>query len=122
MIWYVTLWTNDLEKSAEFYDKLLSEMWAVRSMSTDRYVSWSFWEWMPRLSVILPHNRKEATVWNGVMVALKAKSNEDVDKMYKMAIELGWTDEWVNWPRGDKWFYAGYFRDLDWNKLSFFNF
>ncbi len=47
--------------------------------------------------------------------ARKAK----VDKLYKKAIELGAKDEGPAGPRGCN-FYAGYFRDLDGNKLNFF--
>ena len=42
-----------------------------------------------------------------------------VDRVYKKALELGGTDEGPAGPRGDD-FYAGYFRDLDGNKLSVF--
>ena len=44
------------------------------------------------------------------------KSAADVDRFYAKAITLGATDEGPAGPRGDR-FYAGYFRDLDGNKL-----
>jgi predicted lactoylglutathione lyase len=59
------------------------------------------------------------TVGNGVMVALGVDSRATVDRVYKKALELGGTDEGPAGPRGDD-FYAGYFRDLDGNKLSVF--
>ncbi len=121
MIWYITLWTNNLDKTAEFYDKILWELGAKRFMETDRFISWSFWEWLTRISVIKPYDGKAATVWNGNMVALYVKSKEEVEKMHKMVLELWWTSEWDAGPRWDKWFHAGYFRDLDGNKLSFFS-
>jgi predicted lactoylglutathione lyase len=58
-------------------------------------------------------------VGNGVMVALAAKNKEQVDAIYKKAIELGGKDEGKPGPRGAG-FYAGYFRDLDGNKLNAF--
>ena len=61
-----------------------------------------------------------ATVGNGVMVALIVDSKEKVDAVYNKAIELGGKDEGAVGPRGDSGFYAGYFRDLDGNKLNVF--
>jgi predicted lactoylglutathione lyase len=51
------------------------------------------------------------------MVALAMDSREKVDALYARAIELGAADEGAPGPRGDG-FYAGYFRDLDGNKLN----
>ena len=42
-----------------------------------------------------------------------------VDRLHAKALELGATDEGPAGPRGDT-FYAGYFRDLDGNKLNAF--
>jgi predicted lactoylglutathione lyase len=53
------------------------------------------------------------------MVALEAKSTAQVDELHRQAIALGAVDEGAPGPRGDG-FYAGYFRDLDGNKLNFF--
>lgn len=121
MIWYITLWTNNFEKAVEFYDILLAEMWASRFMETERFVSWSFWPGLTRISVIKPFDKNPATVWNGNMVALHVKSKEEVYRLHEKVLELWWTSEWDAGPRWDKWFYAGYFRDLDGNKLSFFS-
>jgi predicted lactoylglutathione lyase len=40
--------------------------------------------------------------------------------VYEKALELGGTDEGAPGLRGD-FFYAGYFRDLDGNKLNVFS-
>jgi predicted lactoylglutathione lyase len=71
------------------------------------------------LSVTKPHNGEPATVGNGVMVALAMNSPEKVDAIHAKALELGATDEGAPGPRGEQ-FYAGYFRDLDGNKLNAF--
>ena len=63
------------------------------------------------------HNYSPATVGNGVMVALAMESKQEVDAIHKKALELGALDEGAPGPRGDQ-FYAGYFRDLDGNKLN----
>ncbi|MFT7688411.1 MAG: putative lactoylglutathione lyase [Candidatus Azotimanducaceae bacterium] len=67
-----------------------------------------------------PSNGEATSVGNGVMVALMANSTEQVVSIYNKAIELGGVDEGAPGPRGDSGFYAGYFRDLDGNKLNVF--
>ena len=52
-------------------------------------------------------------------VALAAKSKAQVDAIHRKALQLGGKDEGAPGPRGDG-FYAGYFRDLDGNKLNTF--
>jgi len=120
MIGYVTLGTNDLERAAAFYDQLLAEIGAERFMQTEQFIAWSLAADKPALSVTKPYDGKPATVGNGVMVALAVDSREKVDAVYAKALELGGTDEGPPGPRGDSGFYAGYFRDLDGNKLNAF--
>jgi predicted lactoylglutathione lyase len=71
------------------------------------------------LGIVKPYDTRPATVGNGVMVALAVDSRATVDRVHRKALELGGTDEGPAGPRGDD-FYAGYFRDLDGNKLSVF--
>ncbi|MFV2072646.1 MAG: VOC family protein [Thermoanaerobaculales bacterium] len=120
MIGYVTLGTDDIERAAAFYDELLGEIGAGRFMETDRLIAWSVAPDKPALSVTKPFDGKPPTVGNGVMVALAVENREKVDALHKRALELGGTDEGAPGPRGDSGFYAGYFRDLDGNKLNAF--
>jgi predicted lactoylglutathione lyase len=46
-------------------------------------------------------------------------STDKVDAIHAKALALGGTDEGAPGPRGEG-FYAGYFRDLDGNKLNAF--
>ncbi len=71
------------------------------------------------LAITKPFDGNASTVGNGVMVALQAQSKDAVDALHKQALELGAQDEGAPGPRGDG-FYAGYFRDLDGNKLNAF--
>ena len=119
MIGYVTLGTNDIDRAAKFYDALLAEIGAKRFMESDSFIAWAVALGQPALSVIKPHDKKEATIGNGVMVALVLDSREKVDRLYKKAMALGAADEGPAGPRGDN-FYAGYFRDPDGNKLNCF--
>ena len=53
------------------------------------------------------------------MVAIVVDRKRQGRPLYKKAMELGGKDEGPPGPRGDG-FYAGYFRDLDGNKLNVF--
>lgn len=117
MIGYVTLGTNDLERAAQFYDALLGELGALRSLEDERFVAWATGTDAPMLSIIKPFDGHSATTGNGVMIALTMESPEQVDAVYHKAIELGASDEGAPGERGPG-FYAGYFRDLDGNKLA----
>ena len=118
MIGYVTLGTNDFIKATEFYDALLAELGGSRFMESDSYVAWSPSPTLPGLAVIKPFDGSPATVGNGVMVALSVESPNQVDDLYKKAMELGASDEGKPGKRGEGSFYAAYFRDLDGNKLN----
>ena len=120
MIGYVTLGTSDLEKAAGFYDALLAEIGASRFMETEKFIAWAVAPDRPALSVTYPFDERPATVGNGVMVALAVSGREKVDALHRKALELGGSDEGAPGPRGDSGFYAGYFRDLDGNKLNAF--
>ncbi len=119
MIGYVTLGTNDLARAAAFYDDLLATMGAKRIMEEATFIAWAVHPSKPALSVTTPYDGKPATVGNGNMVALAVNSRQLVHTVYDKAIALGGKDEGPAGPRGEH-FYAGYFRDLDGNKLAVF--
>ena len=119
MIGYVTLGTNDLPRGAKFYDELLAEIGAKRFMEDDKFIAWAVTPDKPSIAITKPFDGHAATIGNGVMVAIAVENSTQVDALYTKAIELGATDEGPAGPRGEN-FYAGYFRDLDGNKLNFF--
>ncbi len=119
-IGYTMLGTNDLQRAAAFYDALLGGFGAERFIESARGISWSFGPTTTSLAITMPFDENAASVGNGVMVAVGLDSREMVQAAYDRAIELGATDEGQPGPRGDAGFYAGYFRDLDGNKLNVF--
>ena len=121
MIGYTSVGTNDLQKAVAFYDDLLSELGANRFIEMDRFVAWAVSPEKPAFSVCNPYDGNIATVGNGTMIALTVNSTDLVDKVHARTLQLGGTDEGAPGPRGDN-FYAGYFRDLDGNKLNVFCF
>jgi catechol 2,3-dioxygenase-like lactoylglutathione lyase family enzyme len=119
MIGYVTLGTNNMGEAAAFYDALLGTLGAGRMMEADTFSAWSTGASAPAISIIQPADGNAATVGNGVMVAIGVDSTDKVDALHSKALELGGTDEGAPGQRMDN-FYAGYFRDLDGNKLNAF--
>ena len=119
MIGYVTVGTNDLQRSAKFYDELLGVLGAKRAMEMEHFIAWAAAPNPSMVCVIKPFDKRPATIGNGVMVALAASSKEQVNAVHAKALALGGKDEGAPGPRGDG-FYAGYFRDLDGNKLNVF--
>jgi predicted lactoylglutathione lyase len=119
MLGYITLGTNNLTKSAAFYDALAKELGASRAMETEKFIAWGAPN-SAMLFLIKPADGNAATVGNGVMAALPAKDSGQVDRIYKLAISLGAKDEGPPGDRGGG-FYAAYFRDLDGNKLNAFH-
>ena len=119
MIGYATLGTNQFDEAARFYDELLAVLGAGRVFESDRFIAWGTSMTSPAVSIAMPYDGKPATVGNGVMIALVVDAPEKVDAVHAKALELGGTDEGAPGPRGEQ-FYAGYFRDLDGNKLNAF--
>jgi len=120
MIGYTSLGTNDMEKATAFYDALLGELGAKKFLDMGRFVLWMPEWWAGGIALAEPHNGGAATAWNGNMIAIAADSPKKVDAMYAKALELWGTDEGKPGERMPG-FYAGYFRDLDGNKLNFFH-
>lgn len=119
MIGYVTLGTNDLAKAAVFYDAIAAELETPRMMEYDSFIAWGKPGDAAGIGLTKPYDGHAATIGNGVMVALQAKDQAQVHRLYDIAIAHGGTCEGPPGPRGEG-FYAGYFRDLDGNKLNAF--
>ena len=119
-IGYVTIGTSDLARAAVFYDALLGDLGATHFNEGERGISWTFGPGTTSLAVMEPFDRAPATIGNGVMVALGVANRHQVDSTHAKALQLGATDEGRPGPRGSAGFYAGYFRDLDGNKLNVF--
>jgi len=119
MIGYVTLGTNDLPRAAAFYDKIAAVLDTPRTMENESFIAWGKEGGAAGIGLTKPFDGNVATVGNGVMIALECKDRAQVDEIYNLAISMGAKCEG---PAGERWpgFYAGYFRDLDGNKLNAF--
>ena len=120
MFSFVTLGTNNLEKSKSFYNELLSSIGIVLAEEDDRYVGYAKKDNQNiEFYLMKPHNREEATFGNGTMITFTADSKENVINIYNLALKLGGKDEGKPGPRHEEDFYA-YFRDLDGNKICIY--
>lgn len=123
MIAYTVFGSNDLAKATAFYDALLGEIGGKRAVEIPRVVLYAGPDGGPFFGIAEPVDGAACTNGNGTMIGLSASSPEEVDRLHAKAIALGASDEGAPGPRqnGDLKFYAGYFRDLDGNKLNFFH-
>ncbi len=120
MIGYVTLGTSNLDRAANFYDALCSELGTSRMMEMDGFIAWGTPGGGAGIGLTKPFDGNTMSVGNGVMVAFQAKDKDQVQKLYDIALANGGTGEGEPGPRGEGGFYAGYFRDPDGNKLNAF--
>ena len=124
MIGYVTLGSNDLDKSRNFYDALMPVVGAGRIMEFgDNFTMYGTSLGRPALAVCRPYDGSAATAGNGNMAAIACDSRATVDSLHARALELGGTCEGppgVRGEEGPRAFYGAYFRDPDGNKLAAF--
>jgi catechol 2,3-dioxygenase-like lactoylglutathione lyase family enzyme len=119
MLGYATIGTKDMDRATAFYDALLAEIGAKQLFGMDRIKFYGTSPDAAMLAICIPYDEKEQHPGNGTMVAIPGGSREGVDKLYAKAMELGATDEGEPGERMPV-FYGGYVRDLDGNKLCFF--
>jgi catechol 2,3-dioxygenase-like lactoylglutathione lyase family enzyme len=119
MLGYATIGTKDMDRATGFYDALLAEIGAKQLFGMDRIKFYGTSPDAAMLAICIPYDEKEQHPGNGTMVAIPGGSREGVDKLYAKAMELGATDEGEPGERMPV-FYGGYVRDLDGNKLCFF--
>jgi catechol 2,3-dioxygenase-like lactoylglutathione lyase family enzyme len=123
MIGYATLGSNDLKRSAAFFDSILSDLGGTRCRTEPNLLGWRFSTGGAELYVLTPYDGECAQQGNGQMLGLYATTTAIVHSVYEKAIALGALDEGQPGPRSySPGFYAGYFRDPDGNKLNVFCF
>ena len=122
MIGYVTIGALDVEKALPFYDSVLGAIGYERG---DPSGGWAFYGpkgGSPCLGICKPHDGQPARAGNGIMVALKADSQDQVAAVHAAALAAGGSDEGAPGyrpPDGTE-FYGAYFRDAVGNKYCVF--
>ena len=115
---YFVVGTNNLEASTKFYDLLFDQTELNQVFSTERMTYWQAGDESFTFAVAIPFDGKTATNGNGTMVGFSVGSTKEVQRLYNKAIELGGTCEGEPNQRGPR--FSAYVRDLDKNKLCFF--
>jgi catechol 2,3-dioxygenase-like lactoylglutathione lyase family enzyme len=121
MILYITLGSNDLARSAKFYDAALAPLGYQRLVTKDDEIGYGVEgdHRACRLWIVDPYLKLPATWGNGTLLALSAPTRAVVDDFYNAAMQQGGIDEGAPGLRPyHASFYAAYVRDPDGNKLS----
>ena len=121
MFAFITIGTNNLKKSSQFYDELLKTLGIVRVIQDERYVGYSKEDNLEIIEfyIMCPFDKKEATIGNGTMISFEVKTPEKVNEFHQKALKIGATNEGFPGPRHGEDYYA-YIRDLDGNKICVF--
>ncbi len=122
MIGYVTIGVSDMERAKAFYAELLKDMGAKVTADMERiaFIGKSMAD--PMIAVCIPYDEEPNHPGNGNMVAINAETKENVDALYKKAVDLGATCDGEPGQRIPDVFYGAYVRDADGNKLAFYVF
>ena len=121
MFAFITIGTNNLKKSSQFYDELLKTLGIVKVIQDERYVGYSKEDNLEIIEfyIMCPFDKKEATIGNGTMISFEVKTPEKVNEFHQKALKIGATNEGFPGPRHGEDYYA-YIRDLDGNKICVF--
>ena len=115
---HVSIGTNDFDRAAAFYDRVMPTIGANRIMEHPGAVAYG--KQFPEFWVQSPIDGAPATTGNGFHIGFLTWSRKEVDDFHAAAIEAGATDDG---PPGIREEYnAGYYgcfvRDPDGNKIE----
>ena len=113
---YFVLGTNNMQSAIQFYDALFEGSEMQKLHSAGRMTLWGGEDFM--FAVAEPFDGEEATAGNGTMVGFNLGSSSEVERLYTKALSLGGLDEGSPNIRSGR--FSAYVRDLDKNKLCFF--
>ncbi len=114
---YFVLGTNNLEASTQFYDSLFEQTELSQVLATERMTYWQGEDKDAAFAVAIPFDQETATNGNRTMLGFGVKSEDEVRRLHRKAIELGGTCEGEPMHRGPR--LSAYVRDLDRNKICF---
>ncbi len=127
MLLYVTLGSNDLDRSRRFYDPVLAALNMVCSVADQNEIGYGTANPAPGTRerffyLTRPFLEYPATWGNGTLVALQAPSRQAVRDFHAAALANGGQDDGAPGLRPyHANFYSCYVRDPDGNKLSAVN-
>src|SRR6476619_4320509 len=89
MIGYVTLGTNDRDKSSKFYDALCGELGVGRMMENEQCIAWGKPGGGAGVGLTKPFDANAASSANGWLLAFEAKDRAQLQKLYDIALANG---------------------------------
>lgn len=113
---YFVFGTNDMPSAVAFYDVLFAECGMSKLHGEGRMTLWGGDDFMFALAE--PFDGNIATAGNGSMVGFNLKSSTLVELLYNKALSIGAKDEGKPGIRSGR--FSAYVRDLDGNKICFF--
>lgn len=119
MIVHICMGTNDLERSAKFYDAITAELGFGRRNATDKAIYWANPGSGIGFAITKPFDEQPATFGNGTMATIASQDEAQVDRVHAAALANGGSCEGPPGVRANG-IYTAYFRDPDGNKLNTF--
>ncbi len=120
MIDHITIQVRDLEESRAFYEKVLAVIDYKQVLTNDKKTFYGFGpDKEPFFEIV--QSTKEHPLHEKIHFAFKAKSKEQVDEFYKIALENGAKDNGKPGSRPDysSTYYAAFVIDPDGNNVEF---
>lgn len=120
MIGYVTIGALDSDASGKFYDAVLGAIGYERKTTDANWLGYGAKEAESSdIYVCPPFDGKPARAGNGIMVAIKATTPEQVRAAHAITLKNGGSDEGAPGPRpaDSKDYYGAYMRDPTGNKI-----
>lgn len=118
MIDHISVGVDDIGSAKEFYDRVLAQV--GYGLLAEMSGLLAYGENSIRFLAMQPYNGEAASAGNGMHVAFKAKSSEQVDAFHAVALTMGATCEGAPGTRAyphDE-VYAAYIRDPFGHKLE----
>ncbi|MCW5700643.1 MAG: VOC family protein [Rhodospirillales bacterium] len=118
MLSHVSIGTNDFDRAAAFYDRVLPTIGAKRIMAFPGAVAYG--KQFPEFWVQTPIDGKPATLGNGTHVGFLAASKDAVNAFHAAALAAGAKDDGAPGPRQDytEAYYGCFVRDPDGHKIE----
>jgi len=115
---HVSIGTNDLDRAAAFYDKVMPALGCRRIEELPGAVTYG--KQFPEFRVQVPVDGHPATIGNGVHISFLADSRESVNAFHAAALEAGAVNEGEpgRRPHYGPAYYGCFVRDPDGHKIE----
>ena len=114
---FVMVGTNDLVKSAKFYNAIFVPLNLIQVVVTEKYIGYAKKKTIKVIEFYItkPNNKEPATYGNGTQISFLVESKKKVDEFHAIGLKNGGADEGLPGIRSGNYF--AYVRDLDGNKI-----